>query len=167
MLNLFIPNILRPDYTWPRPIATVIASTTPPIPRISRPIVRRFWGLIHGLLARFSQLYCSWTGVPFCGLVMQLPFGLILKWTERSHIEVGIAMQMARAAGMPVPRVLCYGEHPDSWRSISILMTRLPGWELNNSSDKLVLEEEGPWVEELQRCLDTSLSREQGRIVED
>jgi len=76
-------------------------------------------------------------------------------------------MQMARAAGMPVPRVLCYGEHPDSWRSISILMTRLPGWELNNSSDKLVLEEEGPWVEELQRCLDTSLSREQGRIVED
>jgi aminoglycoside phosphotransferase len=85
---------------------------------------------------------------------MELPFGLILKWTERVHIEEVIAMQMARAAGIPVPKVLSYGEHPGSWRPISILMTRLPGWELNNSFDQLVLEEEGPWVEELKRCLD-------------
>jgi aminoglycoside phosphotransferase len=85
---------------------------------------------------------------------MELPFGPILKWTERVHIEEVIAMQMARAAGIPVPKVLSYGEHPGSWRPMSILMTRLPGWELNNSFDQLVLEEEGPWVEELERCLD-------------
>ena len=34
---------------------------------------------------------------------MDLPFGLILKWSDRTRIEEGIAMQMARAAGMPVP----------------------------------------------------------------
>lgn len=154
MPNPWIPRILRPDYTWPRPIAAVIADRTPPVPRVSRPMVRRFWGLIHSLLARFSQLYCSWMGVPASGQIMQLPFGLILKWTERVHIEEVIAMQMTRAAGMPVPKVLCYGEHPGSWRPISILMTQLPGLDLNNSYDQLVLEEEGPWVEELGRCLD-------------
>lgn len=93
-------------------------------------------------------------GIEFNSQVMDLPFGLVLKWTERVHIEEAIAMQMARAAGIPVPKVLCYGEHVGTWRPISILMTRLPGWELINSSEPLVLEDEGPWVDELQQCLD-------------
>jgi hypothetical protein len=46
-------------------------------------------------------------------------------------------MQMARAAGMPVPKVISCGEHPNEpynhfW---SILMTRLPGISLENSYD--------------------------------
>ena len=85
---------------------------------------------------------------------MELPCSLVLKWTERVQIEELIAMQMAPAAGIPVPTVLCYGEHPDAWRPISILMTPLPGWELNNTFDQLVLEEGGPWVEEMRRCSD-------------
>ncbi|KIW14742.1 hypothetical protein PV08_07526 [Exophiala spinifera] len=135
MSNPWVPHILRPDYTWPRPIAAIITDRTPPTPSVSSPPVRRFWGVIHSLLARFSELYCSWTGVPFSRQIMQLPFGLVLKWTERVRIEEVIAMQMARAAGMPVPKVLCYGEHPGSWRPISILMTRLPGIDLYNSFD--------------------------------
>lgn len=86
---------------------------------------------------------------------MQLPFGLILKWSDRTRIEEVIAMQMARAVGMPVPKVLCYGEHSsDPSRPISILMTRLPGWPLNNSSNRFVAEEEESWLNDLGRCLD-------------
>ena len=63
-------------------------------------------------------------------------------------------MQMARAAGMPVPLVLCYGELlSDTFRPLSILMTRLPGWPLNNSSDEFVADEEQPWFDELKECL--------------
>ena len=62
-------------------------------------------------------------------------------------------MQMARAAGMPVPKVLCCGEHPSDFRPISILMTRLPGWPLNNSSNEFVAEEEEPWLNDLKICL--------------
>jgi hypothetical protein len=81
---------------------------------------------------------------------MELPFGLILKWSDRTRIEKAVAMQMARAAGMPVPKVLCYGEHlSDPFRPISILITRLPSWPLNNSSDQFVAEEEEAWLDEL------------------
>jgi hypothetical protein len=83
---------------------------------------------------------------------MELPFGPILKWSDRTQIEEVVAMQMARAAGMPVPRVLCCGEHLVTFRPISILMTRLPGWPLDNSGDQLEVEE-GPWLDELGRCL--------------
>ncbi|KAJ5702577.1 hypothetical protein N7488_010125 [Penicillium malachiteum] len=48
-------------------------------------------------------------------------------------------MHMARAAGMPVPNVLSCGEHPNAPynRFWSILMTRLPGVQLENSYDSL------------------------------
>lgn len=61
---------------------------------------------------------------------------------------------MARAAGMPVPKVLCCGEHPSvSKRRFSILMTRLPGYEVPNDYIPLDVEIEGPWIEELRRCV--------------
>lgn len=62
-------------------------------------------------------------------------------------------MQMARAAGMPVPWVLCWGDHPDDFRRISILMTRLPGWPLANSFERPEADMEGPWLDDLSRCL--------------
>jgi hypothetical protein len=43
---------------------------------------------------------------------MKLPFGLILKWSDRTRVEEVVAMRMARTAGMPVPRVLCCVEQP-------------------------------------------------------
>lgn len=52
-------------------------------------------------------------------------------------MEEVITMKIARAAGMPVPKVLNCGEHPgDSFnRVFSILMTRLHGISLENSGD--------------------------------
>jgi aminoglycoside phosphotransferase len=150
----WIPRILRPDFTWPQPIHATIAKKTPPIPSVASPVTRQFWGLVHRLLARFSESYCSWVSIPFNGQIMELPFGLILKWSDRTCMEEAIAMQMARAAGMPVPKVLCCGEHPDTpFRLISILMTRLPGLPLENSNDPLEVDEEGLWLDELGRCL--------------
>ena len=60
-------------------------------------------------------------------------------------------MQMARAAGMPVPKVLSCGEHPHVPynRFWSILMTRLPGVPLENSYDPLLIESEEPRLWEL------------------
>lgn len=64
-------------------------------------------------------------------------------------------MQMARAAGMPVPKLLCCGKHPNApySRTFSILMTRLPGVALENSSYQLEIDAEGPWLEELKTCV--------------
>lgn len=91
--------------------------------------------------------------------VIQLPFGLVLKWTDRTRLEEALAMGMARKAGMPVPRVLSCGDHPyDPLRKFSILMTRLPGWPLNNSDETLDLEAEEPWLGQLKDCLDTMRS---------
>lgn len=64
-------------------------------------------------------------------------------------------MQMARTAGMPVPKVLSCGEHPhqSNNRFFSILMTRLPGIPLNNSTDPLFVDLEDPWLFELKECV--------------
>ena len=87
---------------------------------------------------------------------MELPFGLILRWGERVRIEEAVAVQMARAAGMPVPKVLCYGENPNnSFQMISILMTRLPGWPLVILSDSFSADDEESWLAPLGKCLDS------------
>ena len=63
-------------------------------------------------------------------------------------------MQRARAAGMPVPRLLCCGEHANATfnRTLSILMTRLPGFPLDESGDRFEPDDEEPWVHELKEC---------------
>lgn len=156
MGGLWMPAILRPDYTWPRPMQPTISRTTPPVPSMPGKIKRRIYGMIHAVLYYFSKQYCSWFGIPFNVNLVQLPFGLVIKWTDRTSIEEVAAMKMARAAGMPVPRVLSCGEHPNARfnRRISILMTRLPGLELVNSDDPLEAELEEPWLFELKACLD-------------
>lgn len=63
-------------------------------------------------------------------------------------------MQMARAAGIPTPRVLSCREHPGDFRKVSILMTRLTGVTLVNSDDPLEVEVEEPWLHELKVCVD-------------
>ena len=64
-------------------------------------------------------------------------------------------MQMTRAAGRPVPKVLCCGEHLDAPfnRRFSILMTRLPGVSLVDSTDPLEVDAEEPWLKELRTCV--------------
>lgn len=64
-------------------------------------------------------------------------------------------MQVARAAGLPVPRVICYGEHPDMPHApISILMTTMPGCELNTVYRTMTPEQQATILSELKQYLD-------------
>ncbi|RHZ49664.1 hypothetical protein CDV55_101169 [Aspergillus turcosus] len=126
-----VPACFMPDFTWPDRIPPVITDQIPATPRPTHPLLRRFWGIIHRYLRRFSDHYCSWVGATYDNQIAQLPFGLILKWSDGTRVEEVLTMQVARRAGFPVPRVICYGEHPDSPHApVSILMTRVPGDEL-------------------------------------
>ncbi|EGD85709.1 hypothetical protein H112_06624 [Trichophyton rubrum D6] len=158
MTSLWMPQILRPDYTWPRqrPALLRVSEITPPVPHIPGRTVRLIWGLIHRGLCHFSKWYCHWFGIPFDHNIVQLPFGLLMKWTDRTNLEEVAAMQMVAAAGIPAPKFLCCGEHPNQPfnRTFSILMTRLPGITLENSDDLLQVEGEEPWLEELKTCVD-------------
>jgi hypothetical protein len=128
-----------------------ISKTTPSILPSPGKLQRRAWGLMHMVLCHISKWYSWWYGISFDGRIIELPFGLILKWSDRTSKEEAAAMQMARAAGMPVPKVISCGEHPNEpynhfW---SILMTRLPGISLENSYDPPDVESEEPWLFEL------------------
>lgn len=78
-----------------------------------------------------------------------------MKWTDRTSVEEVIAMQMVRTAGIPVPRVISCGEHPNDTfnMKVSILMARLPGVTLENSRDQLQVDAEDTWLEELKTCV--------------
>ncbi|KAB8069841.1 kinase-like domain-containing protein [Aspergillus leporis] len=117
--------------------------------------IRIAWGVFHKALHYFSQWYCCWLSISLDAHIVQLPFGLVMKWTDRTSIEEAVAMQMAHAAGMPVPKFLGCGEHPaDPFnRTFSILMTRVPGVPLENSFDSLQIDAEEPWLRELRTCL--------------
>ena len=150
-----ILSCFRPGFTWPQRMRPSICKTTPSIPSCPGKLQRRTWGLVHKALYYVSRWYSRWYGLDFDARIMDLPFGLILKWSDRTSMEEAAAMQMARAAGMPVPRVLSCGEHPkESFnRCYSILMTRLPGIPLENSFDPLLVESEEPWLFELKECV--------------
>ncbi|KAB8253500.1 kinase-like domain-containing protein [Aspergillus pseudonomiae] len=155
MKSLLIPHILQPDFTWPRKTRYTISEDTPVVPRLPGKFIRKAWGLFHRALYFFSQYYCSWFDIPFNAHIVQLPFGLVMKWTDRTSIEEAVAMQMAEAAGLPVPKFLSCGEHQgDPFnRTFSILMTRIPGVPLENSFDPLQVDTEEPWLYELRTCL--------------
>jgi aminoglycoside phosphotransferase len=64
-------------------------------------------------------------------------------------------MQVARKAGLPVPRVICYGDHPDTPHvPVSILMTRLPGQELTQAYKSLSDEDKHLVLQELRDYLE-------------
>ncbi|KAF1958004.1 kinase-like protein [Byssothecium circinans] len=132
-LRCLVPKILLPTFTWPhRALGSVdIASSIPPTPGLAPPIVRRAFGLIHPYLIYFSHRYCNWVGIPFDNQLAQLPFGLVLKWSDGTRLEEVAATMLARSAGFPVPKIISYGEHPDAPHApVSILMTRVPGRDL-------------------------------------
>ncbi|KLJ12480.1 hypothetical protein EMPG_12473 [Blastomyces silverae] len=153
----WIPRILKPSFTWRHMKLSTISKTTPPVPAVPSKISLRSWAIIHKVLYKLSHRYSSWFGIPF-GNVAELPFGLIMKWTERTSLEEVAAMQMARAGGIPAPKFLSCGEHtgaPFNRASYSILMTRLPGRTLENTSDPFDPDVEEPWLHELKLCLDS------------
>ncbi|MCJ1377968.1 hypothetical protein MMC17_001064 [Xylographa soralifera] len=155
MLGLSLA-IRKYDYTWSyKPVPQ--ATSVPPTPRPTPYLVRRFWGYVHKLLVKFSyHYYCRWNGKQFLGQIHQLPFGLILKWSDGTRLEEALTMQVARAADLPVPRVICYGEHPDTPHApVSILMTRMPGQVLFEELwDWYLPEQKATIISELKIYLD-------------
>lgn len=106
-------------------------------------------------MRRFSRSYCNWVGIDYDNQIAQLPFGLILKWSDGTRLEEVLAMQVARAAGFPVPKVICYGDHPDTPHApVSILMTRLPGKELGRVYETLSSEDKKSVLNELKNYLE-------------
>lgn len=148
-----VSSIIRPEFTWPRPIKPSISESTPPLPYLPSKLLRRVCGRLHEPFFTLSMKYCAWFDIPFDADILQLPFGLVLKWTSRTSIEEVAAMKMARAAGMPVPLVLTCGDHPKDIRRFSILMTRLPGISLISDDEPLNPEGEEPWLSQLHSCL--------------
>ncbi|OOQ83383.1 phosphotransferase family protein [Penicillium brasilianum] len=150
-----ILRCFMPEFTWSDNNVRPILKRIPPTPRPTPPRLRRFWGSLHKYLRWFSWSYCSWVGIEYDNQIAQLPFGLILKWSDGTRLEEVLAMQVARRAGFPVPRVICYGEHPNTPQApVSILMTCVPGQELgqvyetpSNEEQKSVLQELKAYVE--------------------
>ncbi|QKX59961.1 uncharacterized protein TRUGW13939_07103 [Talaromyces rugulosus] len=144
-----------PDFIWPAPIKPIISEQLPATPKLTHPRIRRLWGYLHYYLRSFSETYCGWVGIPYDNQIAQLPFGLILKWSDGTRLEEVATMQVARKAGLPVPKVICYGEHPDSPHApISILMTRLPGSELGRAYKTLSESDRNSIFEELEGYLE-------------
>ncbi|EFQ98637.1 hypothetical protein MGYG_01659 [Nannizzia gypsea CBS 118893] len=139
-----LPCFLMPDFTWPNRISRTVASEIPETPRASHPKVL------------FSEYYCRWVGATFDNQIAQLPFGLILKWSDGTRLEEVLTMEAARRAGLPVPKVICYGDRPDTPHApISILMTRIPGDELGRVYKTLTDTERGSIQLQLKGYLET------------
>ncbi|TVY15058.1 hypothetical protein LARI1_G007031 [Lachnellula arida] len=159
MRHPWVPAILRPNFTWtpPTPFSTQLSSKIPPTPEPSHPLVRRFWGYIHLFLQKFSLwYYCRWAGIPYDNQIIPLPFGLLLKWSDGTRLEEVLATQVCRAAGLPTPKIISYGDHPDSpWAPVSILMTRLPGREIGQAYESLSPEAQRTALTELKLYLST------------
>ncbi|KAI0922559.1 hypothetical protein AcV5_009498 [Taiwanofungus camphoratus] len=103
----------------------------PPVARKGIPWLNRIRGLFHRwILVKFSIRYCKFFNVPREDCIFPLPFNTLLKWTEGTREEEALAMVSARAIGLPVPRMLSYGDHGPG-EDGSILMTRVPGQTLN------------------------------------
>ncbi|KAL8742039.1 MAG: hypothetical protein Q9190_005420 [Brigantiaea leucoxantha] len=123
-------SVLKPDFCWETPKLLTPASSCPPVPRLTPQPIRRFWAYVHILLREFSlRYYCPWYGIRYDNGIIDLPFGLLLKWSDGTRLEEAQTTQMMRVAGFPVPRILCYGEHGPyhSHHPVSILMTRMEG----------------------------------------
>lgn len=149
------PRCLLPDFIWPQRPAIPLALEIPPTPRLPHPYIRRFCGVIHKCLKTFSIHYCQWTGIRFDNCIIQLPFGLILKWSDGLRLDEVLAMQVARAAGFPVPKYLCVGDHPDTPHApTSILMTRIPGECLGEVYKTMTDEERESVFAELKTYMD-------------
>ncbi|EIW58629.1 uncharacterized protein TRAVEDRAFT_58792 [Trametes versicolor FP-101664 SS1] len=106
-----------------------------PCPRIGSPssaFTKRIYYYIHEyVLLPFSEWYMKHFKIASPMGIFQLPFGLILKRHDRVHEHEGLAMNLARAMGVPAPRFVSFGSLGVPSACPSLLMTRLPGYPLD------------------------------------
>ena len=128
----FSLELLQPEFCWTPRKRQTLSPSFPLVPRPASWLIRRFWGYAHKALKQFSyRYYCRWIGYEFNNQIIPLPFGILLKWSDGTRLEDCLSTQAMRDAGLPVPYILCYGEHADcSHAPFSMLMFRMPGVEL-------------------------------------
>ena len=157
-------SIFHPCFTWHK-VPNIsqqrarlqISSKPPPVRWLYPQAIRLLIGRVHRMLLDLSEWYCNYYKIQFCGTVAQLPFGLVLKRSDGTRLEEVAAMQVARDAGLPIPKVISYGEHPETPHApVSILMTRMPGEELFSELwDWYLPEEKQVFVDQLRDFLRT------------
>lgn len=158
MPHLWLPAILRPNFIWtPRKVpVNRLSREIPPTPKARHALVRRFCGYAHRILFRFSINYCRWVGIPFDNQIIPLPFGLLLKWSDGTRLEEVLATKVCYAAGLPTPRIISYGDHPETPHApVSILMTRLPGREIGQVYKSLSKEAQTTFLADFKLYLST------------
>ncbi|OCH89359.1 kinase-like protein [Obba rivulosa] len=111
----------------------------PRLPRKASPLMSRICGWFHEhILIPISNQYVRIYPDRAIGPgIYPLPFGLLLKFTPGTREEECLAMSVAYAIGIPVPRFISYGDHGSSYPWGSILMTRIPGRPLTDLMDSL------------------------------
>ncbi|EJF61061.1 hypothetical protein DICSQDRAFT_106729 [Dichomitus squalens LYAD-421 SS1] len=135
----------HPKPLFPQTLHNLQPLPCPRIPRPSSVLSRRICFYIHEwLLKPLSTAYCRFRGIRTHPSIYPLPFGLLLKNGPRVREQEGIAMNLARAMGVPAPRFISFAEPPSGHvfsgsmlsPMPSLLMTRLPGIELDAFSNE-------------------------------
>lgn len=125
------------------------------MPQPSHRLVELFWGYVHRLIRQIGIRYNRRHGIESFFLPYFLPFGLILKWTDRLRLDEILTTKLCRAAGLPAPLVLNYGYHKnDPKGKYSYLMVRLPGKGVGEIWDSLTPEAKATVSKELKMYLD-------------
>ncbi|KAF5380060.1 hypothetical protein D9615_006116 [Tricholomella constricta] len=136
------------------------APRTPTIPTKSSWLMTRVRGFFHAeILLRVSSWYiryCDFRRIQYPYFdspdIYVLPFNTIIKWTERTREEEALSMSLAHALGLPVPRVLSYGDD-GSGTGGSIWMTYIPGDQLSQVWYNLSDAERSTIMDQLHLCL--------------
>jgi aminoglycoside phosphotransferase (APT) family kinase protein len=107
---------------------------------------------VNARLVWFSNYYCAWYGIRERSGIYALPFGLLVKTCSEYPEQEARGTMIARKMGVPVPRILLYGESEDGWTA-SILMTHIPGVSLSTVCQSYSPEEIKVVLKEVGECL--------------
>ncbi|PIL33379.1 hypothetical protein GSI_03999 [Ganoderma sinense ZZ0214-1] len=84
------------------------------------PPLPRWWHFLNWLMqlpacTRVVEWYCDFRDIPAPAGMYPLPFNLILKNVPRVREQEGLAMNLARAMGVPAPRFISFAEPPPDY----------------------------------------------------
>ncbi|KAG5640442.1 hypothetical protein DXG03_008664, partial [Asterophora parasitica] len=107
-------------------------------------------------ISSFYIRYCRYRGIQYPQFdhpdIYILPFNTVLKWTDRTREEEALSTSFAHSLGLPVPRILSYGDDGSGFGG-SIWMTYISGDILSRVWKTLSDEERSTIMGELHQCL--------------
>jgi hypothetical protein len=110
------PGVILPNFIWTlsklSPRLDYLSSEIPPTPEPSHPLIRRFGGYIHSFLPQFSLFSVDRNS--FRQPDHSITIGLLLKWSDGRRLEEVLATKVCRAARLPTPKIISYGERADN-----------------------------------------------------